>query len=201
MQCITGYRTKLLPLARAERFARCLAANGRFTNVQVQESNRTKSADKRHFVYYTPRSVERGWALRDEAQDARQKRAEEQAHRYQFVLSDSGRFYYTLNVETGEVYETTVHDCDCPDKAYNLRRTGLQCKHSLMLECRLAEAAREAEIERQIEEMLEEEAAEEEARRGYEAAEEEARGLRAYEAEQSRLALARSRMSEDFPDF
>lgn len=160
MRTVSGHRTKLLPQARAESFAKCLAARGQATDVQVLESNRTRSLDCRHFVYWTPKSVARQWALLDQSQNERAQRAVEQAGQYEFVLSDCGRYHYCLSLKTGEVYETTVHGCDCPDATYNLHRTGLRCKHALMLEAHLEREAEDLEIEREIEEAQEQDAAE-----------------------------------------
>lgn len=155
MRTVSAYRTKCLPLTRAEAFARCLAARGQATDVQVLESNRTPNPQVRWFVYWTPRNVERQKALLQQSQDERQQRAEEQRHGYEFILSDCGRFHYCLSLKSGEVYETTVYGCDCPDATYNLTRTGLRCKHSLMLEMSLTEEAEELEIERQVQEGYE----------------------------------------------
>jgi hypothetical protein len=175
MQTTTGYRTKgLMSQSRAERFARCLAANGRFSDVQVVESGRAKCADCAHYVYYTPRNVTRHKQILQDAQNSREARAREQRESYEFHLDESGLFYWCLNLRSLEVYETTVHGCDCPDATYNLSRTGIQCKHALMLQMQLQEEAEALEIERQIEEQQEQEAAEEFARQGYEQAEAEA---------------------------
>jgi hypothetical protein len=137
-----------MPLSRAESFARCLAANGAFRDVSVLESGRTKNQEVKWFVNYTPASVEKHRAILQASQDARAARAA--TERFEFHLSDCGRYHYCLTTQ-GEVYETTTAHCDCPDAHYRLRGTGLVCKHSLALEAHLsAEASRiqeEVEIE------------------------------------------------------
>lgn len=126
------YRTQLMDRPQAEAFARCLKANPRFDGIFLAESARAKTA-RRWFVTYVPTSLERRSAILDRQQDARARRAQEQGARYEFVLDSSGRWSWCLNRETGEVYETTESDCNCPDHHYRCRPAGILCKHVHML--------------------------------------------------------------------
>lgn len=174
-------------MQQAERFARCLRANGRFTDVQVRESGQAKHPERRYYTYWTPRNVARAKELLQEAQSAREARSFSQAGRYEFHLSDCGRYHFTLNLLSGEVYQTTVYTCDCPDAECNLRFSGLLCKHSLMLERHLEAAAEEAETDRQLEEQA--------ARQAWEHADREACDA----ARRELIERARAKMANDYP--
>lgn len=129
-----SYRTQLMELAAAERFAACIRGNERFQGAEVVESGRAKAGSpKRWFVSYQPASETRAAALILDQQGSRIERAEAQAANYEFVLDPTGRFFWTLNLITGEVYETTEGTCSCPDHTYRCRPAGLQCKHILIL--------------------------------------------------------------------
>ena len=47
------YRTKLMAIEAAARFAKCLQANERFAEVTIETSSRAKS-DKKYFVQFQP---------------------------------------------------------------------------------------------------------------------------------------------------
>jgi len=120
----------------ADRFAACLAANPRFTEVHVGESNRTRSDTVRFFVASQPASDQRYAELVRGAQDQRLRTALSEGDGYAFCLNtDSGRpFFYCFNPKSGEVHETTHHNCSCPDYHYRCRNVpGMRCKHILAL--------------------------------------------------------------------
>jgi hypothetical protein len=128
------HRTKLLTLAAAAAFARCLGGNSRFTSVSIEESKRAKS-EKRWMVLFQPSNASRQEAMVDRQQDARARRACEQP--FTFCLDkDAGRpFFWCHSHTSGEVYEVGANAecCSCPDATYRLRGTGLRCKHQLAL--------------------------------------------------------------------
>ena len=126
------YRTKLMSLEKAGRFARCLGTNRRFTEVSIEASERAKSEAK-YFVRYLPKSETRQLQMLEGQQQAREARAEAQGVNYLFVLDEGGRFFWCHNLASGEVYETTEETCDCPDFHYRCRGSGLHCKHVVML--------------------------------------------------------------------
>ncbi len=130
MRSTAVYRTQLLSHAAAERFAGCLRANPRFTGVSVCLSPRARS-ECRYFVRYEPSSEARRQHLLTLAQTDRSERATEQFARYEIVGGPA--HWLTINTESGAVYETTDSRCTCPDMAYHCRRSGLVCKHVLMV--------------------------------------------------------------------
>ena len=127
------FRTKLMDQTSALRFAKCLHANPRFTGVVVEESRQAKHPERRWIVVFHPANGDRLVEMHREVQDSRAKRAEEQAGSYAFIRDDSGRFFHCFNTVSGEVYETTEHNCTCPDWQYRCRCAQLSCKHQLML--------------------------------------------------------------------
>lgn len=124
------FRTKLLELDLAARFALCLQANPRFCAVEIQTSARKKS-ERKYFVTYLPTNEKRALAMLDRQQEARAKRAAEQ----EFVFCHDGDhdFYHCHSLGSGEVYETTLNSCSCPDHQFRCQPNGLACKHRLAL--------------------------------------------------------------------
>src|SRR5689334_1775846 len=108
-----NFRTKPLSREQAERFARCLQANSRFTEVNV---NASRSPGK-FTVHYQPASDQRYRELLAGERAEREVKAVTEGSEYVFVLDkDGGRaFFHCLNPKSGEVYETTEHGCSCPD--------------------------------------------------------------------------------------
>lgn len=129
-----GYRTKLMDIERASRFARCLGANERFAAVEIATSTRAKS-DKKYFVTFLPSNPERLEEMAQRQQDARAERAATQG--FSFILDkDAGRpFVWCHSHTSGEVYELDCqgHACSCPDHEYRCRPNGLKCKHQIAL--------------------------------------------------------------------
>lgn len=127
------FRTRLLPLSLAERFARCLAANAtRFINVDVIHSDQAKGA-RMFFVRYSPVNPDRQADAITREQAKRTARALADGDAYQWFLDVDGRrpFYYCLST-SGEVYEVDAGSCNCPDYEFRCSRmahTGLRCKH------------------------------------------------------------------------
>lgn len=124
------FRTRLMELEPAARFARCVQANARFGAVEIQTSRRAKG-ERKFFVTYLPTSEARLEALVDRQQQARAQRAAEQ----EFVFCHDGDhdFYHCHSLSSGEVYETTLNSCSCPDHTFRCLPNGLACKHSLAL--------------------------------------------------------------------
>jgi hypothetical protein len=127
-----SYRTKCLTIDAAGRFAKCLGANARFTDITIENSLRAKGP-RAWFVRFAPSNPDRVQDLLDRAQTARARRACEQE--FTFCLDkDAGRpFFWCWSHSSGEVYETTEHSCNCPDAEFRLKGTGLRCKHQLAL--------------------------------------------------------------------
>jgi predicted nucleic acid-binding Zn finger protein len=138
-----GYRTKLMDRPTADRFAACLQANPRFTDVAVCESGRTQNPEVRWFVAYAPASETRQAALASSEQHKRLQTSLEEGSSYVFCLDQDGArpFFYCLNPRSGEVYEVTERTCTCPDFHYRCRHAGLHCKHQLALLNGLGQAA------------------------------------------------------------
>lgn len=126
-----SFRTILLDIEQAGRWARCLAANARFTNVEIQISRRAKSADVRYFVTWQPASPARQAAMMDRQQNLRARRADEE--QFTFCHDGDHDFYHCLSHGSGETYETTLHSCSCPDHSFRCAPNGLACKHQLSL--------------------------------------------------------------------
>ena len=102
-----SYRTKRMETAAAWRFATCLKANSRFTDVAMVHSDRAKGA-ARYFVTYRPSNPER------------------------VADKDGGRpFHWCVSVASGGVYQTTPSSCTCPDEQYRAVPGG--CKHQRSL--------------------------------------------------------------------
>ncbi len=123
------YRTKLMELARAAAFARCIGGNtDRFADVTIEESGRARS-DAKFFVQFRPISRERQEALYGAQFDLRTQRAEAEGADYIFWQDDSRRFWWCFNPKSGETYEVSAGGCTCPDHEFRCKRAGLQCKH------------------------------------------------------------------------
>jgi hypothetical protein len=124
-----NHRTKLMERGAAERFAACIGGNARFANVSVVASQ----SEGKFFVTYQPASDHRYQELARAEVDSRRERAAAQAEGYEIVQEPEARFFYVLSVKSGEVYEATERSCNCPDYTYRGSRTGIPCKHQLML--------------------------------------------------------------------
>ena len=131
-----SYRTKCLPKLQAERFAKCLAANPRFIDVDITQSLKAKS-ERCWFVTYRPVSEARQAAMVAMQQESREERALAEGANYVWCLDkDGGRPFYWLMGASGEVYEVDGQgrSCSCPDFVYRCAalkgtRNGLECKH------------------------------------------------------------------------
>lgn len=124
-----GYRTKPMLPAQAERFARCLRANTAFRSVSVADS---RSPGKR-VVVYQPASDVRQSELLALHQDAREQRAASQGFTFLLDTDTEQPFCHCHSHTSGEVYETTLFDCSCPDFQFRCRGALLRCKHMLAL--------------------------------------------------------------------
>jgi SWIM zinc finger len=124
------FRTRLMEIEKAARFAKCLQANARFTGVEIQTSRRATS-EIRYFVTFLPSNPERIQAMLESQQATRAERAESQV--FTFCADLDHPFYFCHSAASGEVYETTARSCSCPDAHYRLNGTGLLCKHSIAL--------------------------------------------------------------------
>lgn len=147
MNTFCGYRTRLLPQARAERFYRCQQANPLFTDVALEVSATSKNLYCRHYVRYRPANPAVAERLRKAERSTREKRAEEQAGNYLFWADpDCFGLFLCLNLGSQEVYEVTIGSCNCGDFHYRGSRENppVQCKHQLIL-CAQLEAGRAEE--------------------------------------------------------
>lgn len=120
------YRTKPMDPARANQFAKCLAAHPAFTAVEVQSSRSPGKA----VVAYQPKSEQRLQAMRDTVQNQREERAASEGAGYVW-LREPG-FHWCMSL-SGEVYEVTPHSCTCADHVYRCKDAGLACKHQVAL--------------------------------------------------------------------
>jgi hypothetical protein len=124
------FRTKLLDAGQAQRFAKALTANVRFTEVTVETSPRAKG-ERRFFVKYLPARIERQEAMLERQQSAREERARTQ--QFTFVKDADHPFWHCLSHASGQVYEVTEHSCSCEDQTWRCGPAGLKCKHQLSL--------------------------------------------------------------------
>lgn len=144
MQTFCAHRTRLVNESRALSFAKMVAANADFTNVEVKFSP-TAKGERRFFVSYVPTNPQRAAALRSIAEDARDQRAQDQRENYLFVPDCFGRgFHDCVNLTTGESYEVSAHTCTCPDFHYrgSQQNPPVPCKHMRMLALELEDLAR-----------------------------------------------------------
>src|SRR5207248_8599080 len=128
-----------LPKPHAARFAQCVSANPRFTEVSVGSSSRAKG-DACWFVSFRPVSEERQADMAARQQMPREERALTEGSAYVWVLDkDGGRAFFWLMSASGEVYEVDPQgrSCSCPDYRYRCEGTGLKCKHLVALEAGL----------------------------------------------------------------
>lgn len=117
--------------SQAERFARCLTANPAFTAVAVETSPRNQA---KRFVAYVPTNPQRRAEMLTREQDKRQAKAETEGRDYVFAKDpDSVQPFCWVLSTSGEVYETTLFDCSCPDFRFRLQGTGVCCKHMTAL--------------------------------------------------------------------
>lgn len=119
----------------AERFAKCLRANDRFTAVEVEESPQARHPKIRFFVAFAPTSQARIEAFFARQQDARQGRADDEGRGFVFVLDNDGSsaFLWCHNPRSGETYEVTEHSCSCADWEWRCQGSPVKCKHQLAL--------------------------------------------------------------------
>lgn len=123
------YRTKLLSEKQASAFAAALRANSRFAMVSVERSSRARG-EKAFIVRFEPSNAARKEALVNNAQDQRTERALTQS--FTFCRDTDHDFCHCLS-HSGEVYETTLNSCSCPDETYRCSGVGLACKHRIAL--------------------------------------------------------------------
>lgn len=122
------YRTRLMTLQQATRFASCLRANVRFAGVRICESNRTRS-EKRWFVAFSPSSTARAEALLQRQQDGRAARAVSQA----FTFAGNSREVFVYSHGSGNTYslDPDGRGCCCEDSIHRAGPAGILCKHGL----------------------------------------------------------------------
>jgi hypothetical protein len=139
MERITGqgnlsYRTRCLERGAAERFAKALAANSRFTEVSTEESPRAMGS-RRWFVQFVPSNPARVADMRQRQQLARKRRSERSPFTFALDTDGDRPFYWCHSLKSGEVYQIDPEgrSCSCADSLYRCRPNGLLCKHSLAL--------------------------------------------------------------------
>lgn len=143
------FRTRRLRYDQAKRFAVCLQANPRFTDVETVLSQRVRSAANA-FVQYRPSNVDRQFEQIDRQQAKRRQKALTEGRCYQWFLDTDGSrpFYWCLS-SSGEVYEVDAGSCSCPDYQFRCRKVyDLRCKHILAYEaaCERKEIMRLADV-------------------------------------------------------
>lgn len=132
MEMMTGrgaeYRTQLMILQQAQRFAACLRANARFAGVRICESNRTRS-EKRWFVAFSASSTARAEALLQRQQDSRAARAVSQ----NFTFAGNCREVFVYSHSSGNTYslDPDGRGCCCEDSIHRAGPAGILCKHGI----------------------------------------------------------------------
>jgi hypothetical protein len=129
MESVACYRTKPLEENRARGFAKCLAANPSFTQVEVIPS---RSPGKFSVVWH-PASESRQADLIQHQVDARTQRAMEEGSDYLVCRDlDGGRqFFHVYNPKSGETHGTTPTHCTCGDWEHRASKLGVPCKHQI----------------------------------------------------------------------
>src|SRR5256885_16375176 len=90
------YRSKCLPKPKASRFANCVAANPRFTEVSIGHSTRAKGVNC-YFVQFRPVSEERQADMVARQQTSREERAISEGSAYVWCRDkDGGRAFFWL---------------------------------------------------------------------------------------------------------
>ena len=77
----------------------------------MKKSRQAKS-ERRLYVAFQPASETRQAELLRGQQASREQRAADQAGKYLFVLNASRTFFHCWNLNSGEVYETSVYPPD-----------------------------------------------------------------------------------------
>jgi len=132
-----AFRTTLLTEARAESFARMLAGNARFEDIEVQESSRAKS-ERAFFVTFSPSSAARKDLIFMAQWDSRRTKGEGEGADYTFWPDDDNAgCFWVFNPISGETYTTSIFSCSCPDYLYRASRAGCLCKHQHSLSAHL----------------------------------------------------------------
>lgn len=123
------YRTSLFSsLPKAQAFAKCVSSNAtRFESVLVHKSLTAKT-DK-WFVTFLPVNESRKDAIFQTQIDSRTARAESQE--FIFWQAEETNVWWCFSVHSGETYEVTLFDCDCPDYVCRCQKLGIQCKHQI----------------------------------------------------------------------
>jgi hypothetical protein len=124
------YRTTLMPWARAAAFAKCIATNARFTDVELLPSAKAKG--DQYYIIFRPTNTERQLDMYQAEYDKRAQRAEEEGGDYIFFdCPDTPRKSVVFNPASGKVYEMLGGHCSCPDKQYRCSAASLHCKHEI----------------------------------------------------------------------
>ncbi len=124
-------RTAPLSQARAEAFARCLAANKRFdARASVHE---TKAGSGRYYVAFLPAAPASQQAILAAYQQEQIDRAIDEMDGYSYEPIPAGVLVTTLPNRNGvrdtyHVQPDLLH-CTCPHFEYRLKEAGVLCKH------------------------------------------------------------------------
>jgi hypothetical protein len=121
------YRTQLITLQQAQRFAACLRSNKRFAGVRICESARARS-EKRWFVAFSPSSTARAEAILHRQQDSRAARAVSQT----FTFAGNSREVFVYSHKSGNTYslDPDGYGCVCEDSIHRCQGKIL-CKHGV----------------------------------------------------------------------
>lgn len=123
-----AYRTANMPEGRAKAFARCVAANPRFSEAEAVRNDRTKSPS--WYVRFRPSSESRLDTMFHTLQDQRAQRAATQ----QFIFwqdPDRADLWWCYSVSSQQTYEVTIGSCSCEDYNFVCMNSGMQCKHMI----------------------------------------------------------------------
>jgi hypothetical protein len=123
------YRTQLMILPQAQRFAACLRGNARFAGVRICESARVRS-EKRWYVAFSPSSTARAEAILHRQQESRAARAVSQS----FTFAGNSREVFVYSHSSGMTYslDPDGRGCCCEDSIHRCGPSGkILCKHGL----------------------------------------------------------------------
>jgi hypothetical protein len=134
---IITYRTTLMTWARAKAFAKCIATNANFCDVELLPSAKAKG--DQYYIQFRPVNVERQLDMYQAEWNKNAQRAEVEGG--DFIYWDCAEqrgLSFVFNPKSGQVYEMHQGTCQCPQMTYRCSGAALHCKHMIEKDRRLA---------------------------------------------------------------
>ena len=136
-----GYRSDLMKEQEAFRFARCLTANERFTEVFVFHDPRAKG-ERAWYLQWQPATDEAGLEILARLIAKQNLRAQKEGEQYVWDAADTGPFWRVATVSK-QVYEVGAdgRSCTCPHYEIRLKAHGVPCKHLIAFNAKMGRRA------------------------------------------------------------